>query len=126
MIQTDATVYLAAKFCCFKCWCDQAFTLMLLIDDNVVRMTKTHTRTHLYPRFLSSPEGVGGQADVLEGVVSKDVEGEEGQRDEASDQPRQPYGQVGVSGGGRPAGRMQDQLVTLQSNQHQGEDRDCH
>ncbi len=82
--------------------------------------------THLYPRYLSSPEGVGGQADVLEGVISEDVEGEEGQGDEASDQPREPYSQVGVSGSGGPAGGMEDQLVALQSDQHQGEDGDRH
>lgn len=75
---------------------------------------------------LSSPERVGGQADVLERVISEYVEGEERQRDEAGDQPREPYSQVGVAGGGGPAGGMEDQLVTLQSDQHQGEDRNCH
>lgn len=80
----------------------------------------------LCPRCSLSPEGVGGQADVLERVVSEDVKGEEGQRDEAGDQPRQPYSQVGVSGSGGPAGGVEDQLVALQSNQHQGEDGNRH
>lgn len=73
-----------------------------------------------------SPEGVGGQADVLKGIISEDVEGQEGQRDEAGHQPREPNRQVGVSGGGRPAGGMENQLVALQSDQHQGEDGNCH
>lgn len=81
---------------------------------------------YLYPGYSVSPEGVGGQADVLERVISEDVEGEEGQRDEAGDQPRQPYGQVGVAGSRGPAGGVEDELVTLQSDQHQGEDGNCH
>lgn len=73
-----------------------------------------------------SPKGVSGQTDVLEWVISEDVEGEEGQRDEAGHQPRQPHSQVGVSCSRGPAGGVEDQLVTLESDQHQGEDGNCH
>lgn len=75
---------------------------------------------------LVSPERVGGKADVLEGVVGQDVERQEGQGDEARHQPGQRHSQVGVSGGGGPAGGMQDQLVALQSDEHQGEDGHRH
>lgn len=73
---------------------------------------------------MSPPERVGGKADVLEGVIGQDVEGEKRQRDETSQQPRQPHSQVGVSCSRGPAGGVKDQLVTLQSDQHQGEDGD--
>lgn len=74
----------------------------------------------------ASPERVGGQADVLEGVISEDVEGQEGQRDEAADQPREPHRKVGVPGRGGPAGGVEDQLVALQSDEHEGEDGHGH
>lgn len=90
----------------------------------VVKLTRTCHLSSL--RYLSSPERVCGQADVLEGVIGEDVEGEEGQRDEASDQPGEPHSQVGVSCSGGPAGGMQDQLVTLQSDQNQREDGNRH
>ena len=73
---------------------------------------------------IGPPERVGGKADVLEGVIGQDVEGKKRQRDEASHQPCQPHRQVGVSCSRGPAGGVKDQLVTLQSDQHQGEDGD--
>lgn len=85
-----------------------------------------HTCARPYLKYLSSPKRVGRQTDVLEGVISEDVEGEEGQRDETSHQPCKPYSQVGVSRSGGPAGGMKDQLVTLQSDKHQREDGNCH
>lgn len=77
-----------------------------------------------YNNNISAPERVGGKADVLEGVIGQDVEGKKRQGDETSHQPRQPHRQVGVSRSGGPASGMKDQLVALQSDQHQGEDRD--
>lgn len=74
--------------------------------------------------YISPPERVGRKADVLEGVIGQDVEGKKRQGDEASHQPRQPHSQVGVSRSWGPAGGMKDQLVALQSDQHQGEDGD--
>lgn len=74
----------------------------------------------------ASPEWVGRQADVLEGVIGENVKGEEGQGDEAGNQPREPHSQVRVASSRRPTGGMEDQLVTLQSDEHQGEDRHCH
>lgn len=73
---------------------------------------------------ISAPERVGGKADVLQGVIGQDVEGKKWQGDETSHQPRQPHRQVGVSRSGGPASGMKDQLVALQSDQHQGEDGD--
>lgn len=85
-----------------------------------------HTCAHPYHKYLSSPERIGRQADVLKGVISEDVEREEGQRDETSHQPCKPYSQVGVSRSGGPAGGMKDQLVTLQSDKDQREDGNGH
>lgn len=41
-----------------------------------------------------SPEKVGRQANVLKGVVGEDVEGQEGQRNEAGHQPSQTDRQI--------------------------------
>lgn len=69
-------------------------------------------------------EGVEGDAQVLEGLVGEDAEGEERQRDEARHHPGDGHRQVGVARHRRPARGVDDQLVALQGDEHQGEDGD--
>ena len=69
-------------------------------------------------------ERVEGDAQVPEGRVGEDVEGEEGQRDEAGHHPGDGHRQVGVARHRHPARRVDDQLVAFQGDEHQGEDGD--
>lgn len=69
-------------------------------------------------------EGVEGQREVVEGHLGEHVEGEEGERDEASHHPGDGHSQVGVTDHGLPAGGVDDELVALQGDQDHGEDGD--